>query len=112
MSALLNLVSSFCMATPGSYNNACSKALEAGGKQSGIEKTLNTTESNVGKQARSIAEDQLGQEGTELVAGGAFIINAAATQRFIINLPTYGWCSSFRTEYRPSLYRITVEWKF
>jgi len=100
------------MATPGTYNQACSNAINAGGKQTGIEKDLNNVESYAGKQARLIAEDQVGREGVSLVAGGAFVINAAATQRFIVNLPTYGWCSSLKTEYRPSLYRITIQWDF
>jgi hypothetical protein len=112
MSAIVNLVTSICLQTPGNYNQACSKAIDAGSQQSGVTNDLNYMERSAGRQARLLAEDHLGQEGVEIITGTAIVINAAATQKFIINLPTFGICNSLKTEYRPSLYKITIEWKF
>jgi hypothetical protein len=112
MSALLHVVTSLCVSAPGSYSQACTSAVTASSQQSGVGKYLDTVERDTAKEAKSIAQDQLGDDGSKILAGSAYVINAAAQKKLIVVVPTSGWCSEMRTEIKSSLYELIVEWRF
>ena len=112
MSALLNLVTSICVTAPGNYNEACAKVIDAGATQSGVRKDLDNVESRSVGSLKIFSDKEFGQDGTDLFVGTAFIANAAASHRFVLDIPNLGLCNELRTEYDQTVYKITAEWRF
>ena len=112
MSAFLNFVTSVCVSAPNSYNEACTKFIDASASQSGVGEKLNQFENKEMQDIKKAAYANLGESEVNFVVGSAAVANAAATHHFVIGIPTLGLCSSLRTEYDQTLYKIIAEWRF
>lgn len=105
---------SACIATgsTGNQQMACQKATEAGSKQSGIEKEMSDAEKHTLKKVEFEATDIIGKDGVNVVAGSVFLAKTLQSKSLSVGMPTFGLCSSIKTEIKQDSSIIKFEWKF
>lgn len=106
------IVTSACIGLSGSAREACSKALEAGSKQSGIEQDVDTFQKNVEKQANNEAHEYFGDTGVEVLGSSLFLLKTVIDKSVRFNAPTFGLCDSVTNQVGPNDYKLLLEWKF
>lgn len=112
MALIDSIILAGCMGMSGQQNDACTKALQAGAKQSGIEQNVNVFESNKSKEMDRLAHDWFGKDVLTATGGIAFITKAAVERKATIGLPNFGIFGSFSTEINSELIQLVVKWKF
>lgn len=105
---------SACIASggTGTQQMACQKATEAGSKQSGIEKEMNDAEKRSLNKLEIEATDIFGKSGVNVVAGSVFVAKTLQSKSLSVGMPTFGLCSSIKTEINPDMSVLKFEWKF
>lgn len=99
-------------ASPGQGQMACQKATEAGGKQTGVEQTVDAYETRETKIFEKKFVDFLGQDSATAVAGSVFLAKSLASRSVSFGLPNFGLCSSIKTEITENTSMLKLEWKF
>lgn len=114
MALFESMLISACVAAAGNNTNqtACEKATEAGSKQSGIEQNVDIAEKKELNNLQRTAEDNLGKDIVAVVAGSVFIAKTLQSKAITFGLPTFGICSSIKTEIKPDQSMLKFEWKF
>jgi len=109
-----SLLLSACVTTSGggSQQMACQKGTEAGAKQSGVSQTVDAFESKETKKLEKNAVELFGKEGVNVVAGSVFVAKTMSSRSLSIGLPTFGMCTSIKTEIKPEYSILKFEWKF
>ena len=117
------LIGMACSNVEPMYQNACSKAMEAGTKQSQVYQYDEKGEGYFRVYAQKQATDFLGEDtfkaigGT--VGGTVFLYNTAKSRSISFNLPTFGLCNSANNQIslNPNssqiilnTYRINLNW--
>ena len=108
--AMTALITGACLSFSGTGHEACSKAAEAGAKQSGFEQIVDTTQSYVEKRANSKAHYLLGDTGMEFVGGGIFIAKTVRDKSVNFNLPTLGICDRITNHVGTDKYSLEMVW--
>ena len=112
MAILEALISLSCAGLSGNPHDACTKALQAGSKQSGVEQNVNHVEDHYSKLADQQARYLVGNDG--MMAGaviggtGKAIIDKTATFKFPIFMPSM----CLTTQVGVSKSMLGLEWKF
>jgi hypothetical protein len=112
MSLFSTLITSMCISSSTMTRDACSKAIDAGGKQSGVEQKMNDLES---KETQSLDKDlkaSLGDAGFNVVGGTVFAAKTVRDKSLSFGLPNFGICDSVKTELKPESYKLKLEWNF
>lgn len=106
------LIAGACLSLTGNVHEACSKAAEAGAKQTGIEQNLNNMEKGIERIADRKAVNLIGEKGMGIAGGGIFIAKAVRDKSIILNLPTLGICNKIITEVGSERSELTLMWGF
>lgn len=109
--AMTALIAGACLSFSGNGHEACSKAIEAGAKQSGFEQNVNKAEEIVTKEANGKAHYLLGDTGMEVVGGGIFIAKTVRDKSIQFNLPTLGICDRISSHVSPDNYGLQFVWR-
>lgn len=106
-------IASLCMsvAAPGQYNTACSKAVEAGTKQSGIYQLMDKTEQNQLTTATKTGQDLFGDEVVEVIAAGAYSYRVYNNKALRFKLPDMGIADSISNTITPNSYTLNFQWR-
>lgn len=112
MSAVATMIASACISFSGTGHDACTKAAEAGAKQSGFEQTVDSAEKKVTQKADAEAKDLLGEDTVSVVGSTVFIAKTVVDKKVKVKLPTFGLCSSASTEIGVDKYSLKLEWGF
>lgn len=108
--AMTLLITSACMSFSGNGHDACSKAAEAGAKQSGFEQMVDGTETYVTKKADAKAHYLLGDTGMGVAGGTIFIVKTVKDKAVSFNLPTLGICDRISSHLSPENYGLQFVW--
>lgn len=106
------LVAGACMTSSGNGEQVCSKTLEAGSKQIGMESIINTAEDKYSKKANKTAYSILGQSGMDVAGGGLFLAKTAIDKNVAFVLPTLGVADSITNQVGLGYYLVKIEWGF
>ena len=106
------LIAGACTGFSGTGNQACSKALEAGGLQSGFSQNINKAEGYVTTQANKKAKYIMGDTGMEIVGGTVFLAKTVRDKSVQFNLPTFGICDKIVNKVGTDQVSTTLEWRF
>ena len=112
MALLDSIIMSACMGLSGQGNDACQKALTAGAKQSGVEKSANSYEQNRLSYLQSGAEDVLGKNTVAAIGGAGWAAKSVADRKASIGLPNFGICSGLKFEINSSTSKLVFQWRF
>lgn len=112
MSAIAVLIASACISSSSVKQEACEKGLQAGTKQFGIERSINTLENRVQKGAKSTAYNWFGQTGSDVLGGTIFLAKTVSDKSLSVKLPTMGIADRITTTAGVNLYRLNLEWRF
>ena len=112
MAILEALISLSCAGLSGNPHDACTKALQAGSKQSGVEQNVNNVENHYSRLADQQARYFVGNDGMTAgaVVGGAgkAIIYKSATLKFPFFMPSM----FLTTQVSSSKSMLGLEWRF
>ena len=113
MGLLDTLIVTSCLSfQPGPQQDACKSALQAGTKQSGVEKVANDQEKKVTEKADTTAKELLGEQAVGVVGGTVFVAKTISEKRVSFGLPTFGLCNAVRAEVSDKQSNLKFEWKF
>lgn len=112
MSAVALMITSACISFSGNGHEACSKAAEAGAKQSGFEQNVDLMEKNVTQKADKEARILIGTTTFDIVGGTVFIAKTVVDKSVKLNVPTFGLCDKISTQVAPNKYSLHLEWGF
>lgn len=113
MGIIDTLIVTSCMGfQAGQAQDACQKALQAGSKQSGIEKVVNNKEQQITKKADQTAKEMLGETTVGVVGGTVFLAKTISEKKVSLGLPTLGMCNSIKAEVSDKQSQLKLEWKF
>lgn len=101
-----------CTSFSGNGKEACSKGLEAAGKQSGIEQNIGAAEKKLEDNAKDKAQDWIGNTGMDIVGGTLFLVKTAKDKSVRFSTPTLGICDKITTEVGTEKTGINLEWRF
>lgn len=106
------MITSACMNFSGNSHEACTKAAEAGSKQSGFEQNIDAIQKDVERKADAKAHDYFGDTGMEIAGGGVFIVKTVVDKSVKFNAPTFGICDRITNQVGIDKYSILLEWGF
>ena len=106
------LIVSVCVGSVGSVKDACNKSLEAGTKQSGIERNVNAAERRLTKKLDNGARDLFGNPSVDVLAGSVILTKALIDKTATVRLPSFGICSSMNAQIGKEKSLLNLEWKF
>jgi hypothetical protein len=109
-SAMAIMITSACMGLSGVTNDACSKALEAGSKQSGIEQDVDLLQKGLEREANKKARYLVGDTGMGFVGGGIFIAKTVRDKEVKFNVPTLGICDRITSNLGTEKYSLELMW--
>lgn len=113
MSSLAALmIASACTGFTGNEKEACSKGLEAAGKQTGIEQNIGKVEKKLENNAKEKAQNWIGDIGMDIVGGTLFLVKTANDRSVRFNTPTLGICDKITTEIGTEKTGVNLEWRF
>jgi hypothetical protein len=106
------IIAASCTGFSGNGHEACSKAMEAGGKQSGIIQNIDTAEKKVSKDAEQEVHYLLGDTTFDVVGGGVFLAKTVREKSVQFNAPTFGLCDKITSQIGVDKYSLNLEWRF
>lgn len=106
------MITSMCIGLSGNVQEACTKALEAGSKQTGIEHGVELMQKNAEIKADRQAHYLLGDKGMEIAGGGVFLIKTAVDKSVQFALPTFGLCDRIINNVGTDKYSMQMFWGF
>lgn len=104
------LIAGACTGFSGTGNQACSKALEAGGLQSGFSQNVDKAQHIIESKATDKAHYVLGDTGMEVVGGTVYVAKVVRDKSVQFNVPSFGICDRIHTEAGLEKYMITFSW--
>lgn len=106
------LIASACMDMSGPSQEACKKGLEAGAKQSGIERTVNSAQKKARTTAKEEAIETVGKKPVQIVGGGIFLAKSISKKSITTTVPNMGLADKIKAEIGVSKYSVKMEWSF
>jgi len=103
---------SVCVGFQGQYNEACSKAIDAGTRQIGIRQQADQFETQFVQYADKQGHKYLGSDGMATIGFIGFGYRAVRDERVVFKLPNLGLCSSINNEIGRNFYNIKFKWDF
>lgn len=111
-SVLSSLIVSACVGMSSPGKEACQKAIEAAGKQSGFEKQAMDTQKKLEKTAKTQATEFMGKTPVDVIGGTVFLAKAISDKSIGASVPTMGMADKIRVEIGQNRSQIKMEWKF
>lgn len=111
-SVLSSLIVSACVGMSSPAKEACQKAVEAAGKQSGIEKQAMDAQKKLEKTAKREATELMGKTPVDVIGGTVFLVKAISDKSVGASVPTMGLADKIRIEVGEERSQIKMEWKF
>lgn len=105
-------IAAICSSMNGTYQNACSKGLEATIKVTEVYQTDEKLENYVSIYANNKADRVFGPAAVNVLGGGVFLYNTVNSKTLKFNLPNLGICESVSNQIAPGSYRIDLKWNF
>ena len=90
--------------------DACSKAMEAGTKQTQAYQLSEKTENYFMDYGKKVSYDYLGKGGAEIVGSSGYIYKSIKDKAAVVRLPTLGICESANTRLSPNSYSLNLRW--
>lgn len=112
MITLSSIIVSTCVGFTGSYNAACTNALTAGAKQSGVEKNMNEIQDRGTKFFDEKAKDLLGEKSMGIVGSAMWLKKVTDERKVTLGLPRYKLYDSANTELSESSAKLNLQWNF
>jgi hypothetical protein len=113
MSLLGSAIVSICVsAGNGSYQTACTSALQAGTQQTGFDKDFQQVQDNTSKIATNIAQENVPERAKPLLGSFVFLAKTAIDRRLVIDLPHLGWADKIQSEFTPNSAVLSLKWGF
>lgn len=110
-------ITAFCIsAASGSYNDACTHAVDAATRQVGWRQQVDYVEDKTlevaNKEALRHAARVVGKEGITVLAAGGYVYRVVKEKSLSFRLPTLGLCNSVSNQITYDSYRLVLEWKW
>lgn len=106
------MIAAACANLSGPQKDACQKGLEAGGKQSGAEQIIYSTQKKIENNAKEAVQSFLGEEGMGVAGGTIFLTKTVINKSVKFSLPTLGICDKVTNQVGPDKYSLLMEWHF
>lgn len=101
----------FCATTAtGKYNDACTKAMDAGTRQVGLRQSIDKVEDGTVNYVNASAMKVTPKPIQEAVGSGLYVYKVARDKKLTFKVPTLGFCSSMTTELEPNRYALVLRW--
>lgn len=100
------------MGLSGQSNDACTKVLTAGAKQSGFERMANTYEFKQSKELEKEAYEWFGNDAIKVMGTAAWASRAISERKVSVGLPNLGICDRMSFELGSSASKLVFDWKF
>jgi hypothetical protein len=111
--SLSSLIVSTCVSmTPANYNTACTSALTAGSKQSGLEKNVNDVQGKITTFADKESKEYIGEKQLKYIGSALFIKKIADERKVSLQLPKVFLYDSASTELSESSCKLNLQWNF
>lgn len=101
-----------CVGAQGGYNEACTKALDAGTRQAGIYQDVSQVEKGYTSYLSNKAENAIGKSGIAVLGAGIFLYKVSKDRSISFNLPNLGICSSIDNQVTLGSYTLHMKWDF
>lgn len=111
-SVLSSLIVSACVGMSSPGKEACQKAVEAAGKQSGLEKQAMDAQKKLEKNAKKEATEVIGKTPVDVIGGTVFLVKAISDKSIGASVPTMGLADKIRVELGQDKSQVRMEWKF
>lgn len=112
MSTISVLIAAACINASGPGKEACSKGLEAGSKQSGIEQQVNDAKDRLEDKAKNQARDIMGETGVKMVGSTFYLAKVVSDKAVSFRLPTFGICDKITSTAGVEGGNFLMEWSF
>lgn len=113
MSSLAALIiAGACTGFNGNGKEACSKGLQAAGKQTGIEQNIGTAEKKLENNAKEKAQDWIGNTGMDIVGGTVFLAKTISDKSVKFDIPNMGIADKITSEVGTEKYYLNLVWRF
>ena len=100
------------MSSSSQTNLACTNAIQAGAKQSGVEQSMDAYEHQQTLYYEYGSYNTLGKSNAEAIGGTLWITNAIVSKRASVGLPTLGLCDKLAIEANSNESKLVFQWKF
>lgn len=107
MALIDSIILASCVGLSGQSNDACTKALTAGAKQTGVESKVGTYETHQVKKLETTANSWLGKDTVSVVGGTAWAVKAAAEKK-----ASFGLYGPLHMEVGSKLTQMVLKWTF
>lgn len=107
MAILDSLIVASCIGLSGQQNTACTSALQAGTKQTGIEQSTNSYERRNVKKLEGKATDWFGKDAVGFVGGTAWAAKVAIEKK-----ASFGITRNISAEISKDLTQLVLRWTF
>lgn len=106
-----SMIAAVCVGTSGSYNSACTHAVDAGTRQVGIRQDVDRAESIAMKIVNMQASKTLGRDAMSAISAGSYVYHVTKVKSINLRLPTLGLCNSLNGQIGLDAYKLVLEWK-
>ncbi len=107
MALLESLIMASCVGMSSQSNDACTKALQASMKQSGVEQNVDSYEKRQTKNLEYKAYSWFGKDAVGVVGGAAWVIKAAAEKK-----ASFGIYGPVKMDIGQQLTQLVLKWTF
>lgn len=106
-------VTAFCVGVaPGTYNNACNHAIDAGTKQTGLRQNADRLEDFSVSKINQHVEKDLGRPVASTIAVGSYLYRVVNEKSITVRVPTLGICNSAKSQITPNSAKLMLEWRW
>lgn len=106
------MIAAACMSFSGVEKEACTKAAEAGARQSGIEQSVKRAQDKVEDKAKEEAKDLIGKTGMDVVGGTVFLAKTISDKSVKFDIPNMGIADKITSEVGTEKYYLNLVWRF
>lgn len=107
MALLDSVIMTACMGLSGQSNDACTKALQAGSKQSGVEQNVGTYETHQTKILEYKAYDWFGKQAVGVVGGAVWLGKSVSEKK-----ASFGIYGPLHMDVGQKLTQLVLKWTF
>jgi hypothetical protein len=100
-----------CIGTQGNFQEACTKAVDAGTRQVGLRQEFDTFEDNTYKFVENKVRKEVTPDGVYVLSSAAFAYNTVKKQKLVFTVPNLGICNQISNEIAPNSYLVVFRWK-
>lgn len=101
-----------CMGAVGNVNDACTHAVDAGTRQTGIRQNVDMAEDKSVELINHQAMKAFGKQTMSVLVAGGYVYKVVKEKSLNFRLPTLGLCSSASNQVALDSYKLVLEWRW